>query len=327
MRRREFIAGLGSAAAWPVAARAQQPERMRRIGVLMDGTAVQASFQAELAAFKQGLRQLGWIDGQNLRIEVRWSGPGLTLKRIYAAQLIGLMPEVILVASTAGLTVIREATSTVPVVFVRVSDPVAQGFVADLRQPGGNITGFSAYEFSIGGKFLGLLKEIAPALSRVALMFAADSAFQSKFFSAMEAAAPALRVQVISVPVRSDADIESALAGFSQQPNSGLALPTFGLARLGLVADLAARYRLPSIGTTPFASGGGLMDYGVSGDFVGQFGQAAGYVDRILKGAKPADLPVQAPTRYRLVINLKTAKALGLTVPETLLATADEVIQ
>jgi putative tryptophan/tyrosine transport system substrate-binding protein len=164
----------------------------------------------------------------------------------------------------------------VPVVFVRVSDPVAQGFVADLRQPGGNVTGFSAYEFSIGGKFLGLLKEIAPALSGVALMFAADSAFQSKFFlSAMEAAALALRVQVISVPVRTDADIESALAGFSQQPNSGLALPTFGLARLGLVADLASRYRLPSIGTTPFASYGGLMDYGVSGDYVGQFGQAA----------------------------------------------------
>jgi putative ABC transport system substrate-binding protein len=162
------------------------------------------------------------------------------------------------------------------VVFVRVSDPVAQGFVADLRQPGGNVTGFSAYEFSIGGKILGLLKEIAPALSRVALMFAEDSAFQSKFFlSAMEAAAPALRVQVIGVPVRTDADIESALAGFSQQPNSGLALPTFGPARLGLVADLASRYRLPSIGTTPFASYGDLMDYGVSGDYVGQFGQAA----------------------------------------------------
>jgi putative ABC transport system substrate-binding protein len=330
MRRREFIAGLGSAvAAWPIAARAQQGGPMRRIGVLMDGTAVQARRQAELAAFVQGLRQLGWIDGQNLRIEVRWIGPpDLTLKRIYVAQLMGLMPEVVLVASTPGLTVIREATSTLPVVFVRVSDPVAQGFVADLRQPGGNITGFSAYEFSIGGKFLGLLKEIAPALSRVAFMFNPDTSFQSKFFfSVMEAAAPVLGVQVISVPVRSAADIESAVAGFSQQPNSGLALPTFGFGQQRLVADLAARYRLPSIGTTPFASYGGLMDYGVSGDYVGQFGQAASYVDRILKGAKPADLPVQAPTRYRLVINLKTAKALGLTIPETLLATADEVIQ
>ena len=266
IKRRTFIAGLGSAAAWPVLARAQQGAPIRRIGVLMNGTAVEATSQAELAAFVQGLRQLGWIDGQNLRIEVRWGGPDLTVQRIYAAQLIGLKPDVILVAATPGLRVIREATSTVPVVFVRVSDPVAQGFVADLRQPGGNITGFSAYEFSIGGKWLGLLKEIAPALSRVALMFNPDSnASQFKlFFSAMEAAAPALRVQVISVPVRSDADIESALAGFSQQPNSGLALPTFGLARLGLVADLAARYRLPSIGTTPFASDGGLMDYGVT---------------------------------------------------------------
>ena len=332
MRRRDFIAGLSSAAAWPVAARAQERERVRRIGVLMDGTAVQASYQAELAAFVQGLRKLGWIDGQNLRIDVRWSDPDLAVKRIYAAQLIGLMPDAILVPSTPNLRVIREATSTVPVVFVRVSDPVAQGFVANLRQPGGNITGFSAYEFSIGGKWLGLLKEIAPALSRVAVMFNPDSnASQFKlFFSAMEAAAPALRVQVLSVPVRSDADIESALAGFSQQPNSGLALPTFtpGFEQQRLIADLAVRYRLPSISSTRFAHDfGGLMDYGISGGYVGQFAQAAGYVDRILKGTKPADLPVQAPTRYRLVINMKTAKALGLTIPETTLATADELIQ
>jgi len=332
IKRRTFIAGLGSAAAWPVLARAQQGAPIRRIGVLMNGTAVEATSQAELAAFVQGLRQLGWIDGQNLRIEVRWGGPDLTVQRIYAAQLIGLKPDVILVAATPGLRVIREATSTVPVVFVRVSDPVAQGFVADLRQPGGNITGFSAYEFSIGGKWLGLLKEIAPALSRVAVMFNPDSnASQFKlFFSAMEAAAPALRVQVITMPVRSAADIEAALAGFSQQPNSGLALPTFtpGFGRQRLIADLAVRYRLPSISSTRFAHDfGGLMDYGISGGYVGQFGQAAGYVDRILKGTKPADLPVQAPTQYRLVINMKTAKALGLTIPETLLATADEVIQ
>jgi putative tryptophan/tyrosine transport system substrate-binding protein len=337
MWRREFIVGLGSAAAWPLMARAQQGAPMRRIGVLLNGTAVDATSQAELAAFVQGLRQLGWIDGQNLRMDVRWSGGAPTLGRIYTAQLIGLMPDVILVASTPNLRVIREATSTVPVVFVRVSDPVAQGFVADLRQPDGNITGFMAYEFSIGGKWLGLLKEIAPALSRVAVMSNADSAFQSKFFfSAMEAAAPALRMQVIAMPVRwfpvshqSVADIESTLAGFSQQQNGGLALPTFtpGFGQQRLIADLAARYRLPSIGSTRFAHYGGLMDYGISGDYVGIFGQAAGYVDRILKGTKPADLPVQAPTRYRLVINLKTAKALGLTVPETLLATADEVIQ
>ena len=329
MKRRTFIAGLARAAAWPIVARAQQGGPMRRIGVLMNGIAVQAIYQAELAAFVQGLRRLGWIDGQNLRIDVRWSGPDLAVKRIYAAQLIGLMPDAILVPSTPNLRVIREATSTVPVVFVRVSDPVAQGFVANLRQPGGNITGFMAYELSIGGKWLGLLKEIAPALSRVAVMFDPGSSFLSKFFlSAMEAAAPALRMEVITVPIRSAADTESDLAGFSQQPNGGLALPgPFGFSHQKLIADLAARYRLPSIGSTRFAHDGGLMDYGISGDYVGQFGQAAGYVDRILKGTKPADLPVQAPTRYRLVINLKTAKALNLTIPETLLATADEVIQ
>ena len=329
MRRREFIAGLGGAAAWPLAARAQQTQ-VRRIGVLLNGTAVESASQAELAAFVQGLRQLGWIDGQNVRMEVRWSGPDPTLGRIYAAQLIGLMPDVILVAATRNLKAVREATSIVPGVFVRVSDPVVQGFVADLRRPGGNITGFSSYEFSIGGKLLGLLKEIAPALSRVAVMFNPDSLLPKFFLSPMEAVAPSLRVHVIAVPVRSTADIESALAGFSQQPNSGLALPTFtpGFEQQRLIADLAVRYRLPSISSTRFAHDfGGLMDYGISGGYVGQFGQAAGYVDRILKGTKPADLPVQAPTQYRLVINLKTAKALGLTIPETLLATADEVIQ
>jgi putative tryptophan/tyrosine transport system substrate-binding protein len=249
--------------------------------------------------------------------DVRWSGGDPALGRIYAAQLIGLMPDVILAASTPNLTVIREATSTVPVVLVRVSDPVAQGFVADLRRPGGNLTGFSAYEFAIAGKWLDLLKQIAPGLSRVAVMFNPDTSFQSKFFmSAMEAAAPALGVQVVTVPVRSTADLESTLADFSQQSNGGLALPTdgFTLAYQKLIVDLTARYRLPSIGATCFASDGGLMDYGVSTDYVGQFRQAAGYVDRILKGSKPADLPIQAPTRYGFVINLKTANALGLTV-------------
>ena len=330
MKRRTFIAGVGSSAAWPVMARAQQGSRVRRIGVLMDGSAAEASYESELAAFEQGLRQFGWVEGQNLRMEVRWSGGDPALGRIYVAQLIGLMPDVILTASTPNLTVIREATSIVPVVFVRVSDPVAQGFVNDLRQPGGNLTGFSAYEFAIGGKWLDLLKKIAPALSRVAVMFNPDTSFQAKFFmSAMEAAAPALGVQVVTVPVRSTADLESTLADFSKQPNGGLALPTdsFTLAHQKLIVDLAARYRLPSIGATRVASDGGLIDYGISADYAGQFRQAAGYVDRILKGLKPADLPIQTPTRYRFVLNLKTAKALGLTIPETLLATADEVIQ
>jgi putative ABC transport system substrate-binding protein len=326
VKRRTFIAGLGSAAAWPVVAQAQQGDRVRRIGVLMNEAAVEATTQAELAAFVQGLRQLGWIDGKNLRLDVRWTA-NPTLVPIYAAQLIGLMPDVILVASTGGLRAIREATSTVPVVFVRVSDPVAQGFVTNLRQPGGNITGFMGYEFAIGGKWLGLLKETAPALSRVAVLMHIDAFLPKFFFSAMEAVAPTLRVQMIAVPVRSAADIESALAGFSVQPNGGLALLPFGLAQQRLIADLAARHRLPSIGITRFAHDGGLMEYSVGCGYVGQFGQAAGYIDRILKGAKPADLPVQAPTQYRFVINMKTAKALGLTIPETLLATADEVIQ
>ena len=274
---------------------------------------------------------MGWTEGRDLRIDVRWTGGGeAELRRIYAAQLLGLMPDVILTASTANLTVVRQATNTVPVVFVRVSDPVVQGFVADVRQPGANLTGFSAYEFSIGGKWLDLLKEIAPGLSRVAVLFNPDTSLQSKFFlSAIEAAAPALGVQVLAAPVRSIVDIESTLAGLSRQLNSGLLLPTdgFTLAHQKLIADLAGRYRLPSIGATHFANDGGLMDYGVSTNYVGQFRQAAGYVDRILKGAKPADLPIQAPTKYRLAINVKTAKALGLTIPETLLATADEVIQ
>jgi putative ABC transport system substrate-binding protein len=249
---------------------------------------------------------------------------------MYAAQLIGLMPDVILTASTPNLTVIRQATNTVPVVFVRVSDPVVQGFVANVRQPSGNLTGFSSYEFSIGGKWLDLLKNIAPSLSRVAVMFNPDTSLQSKFFlPAMEAAAQTLGVQVIAARVRTSAEIESALAGFSRERNNGLALPTdgFTLAYQKLIADLAGRYRMPSIGATHFAHDGGLMDYGVSGDYVGQFRQAAGYVDRILKGSKPGDLPVQAPTKYRLVINMKTAKALGLTVPAGLFAIADEVIE
>jgi putative tryptophan/tyrosine transport system substrate-binding protein len=329
MRRREFIAGLAGAAAWP--ALAQQADRLRRVGVLMDGPAGEAEFQTEFAAFVQGMRQLGWTEGRNLHMDVRWSGGGdLEPARIYAAQLIGLMPEVILTASTPNLTVIRQTTSTVPVVFVRVSDPVVQGFVANVRQPGGNLTGFSAYEFSIGGKWLDLLKEIMPGLLRVAVMFNPDTSLQSKFFMpAIEAAGPRLGVQAIAAPVRTAADIEPALAGFAGQPNGGLVLPTDGFthAHQKLIADLAGRYRLPSIGSTNFANDGGLMDYGVSSDYVGQFRQAASYVDRILKGEKPGDLPVQGPTKFKFVINLKTAKALGLTIPETLLATADEVIQ
>jgi putative tryptophan/tyrosine transport system substrate-binding protein len=237
---------------------------------------------------------------------------------------------VILTASTPNLTVIRQATNTVPVVFLRVSDPVAQGFITSVTQPGGNVTGFSAYEFSIGGKWLNLLKEVAPGLERVAVMFNPDTSPQSKFFiQVIEAAASSLGVEAITMPVRASADIELALASFARRPSGGLILPTDGFTLLHstLITDLAGRYRLPSIGATRFARDGGLLEYGVSIDYVSQFRQAATYVDRILKGSKPADLPVQAPTKYRLVINTKTAKALGIEVPERLLATADEVIQ
>jgi putative tryptophan/tyrosine transport system substrate-binding protein len=263
--------------------------------------------------------------------DVRWNANDASLSRIYTAQLIGLMPDVILTAPTINLTVIQEATSTVPVVFVQVSDPVVQGFVRNVRQPGGNLSGFSAYEFSIGGKWLGLLKEVAPGLARVAVMFNPGEAPQTKFFlQVIDAIAPSLGVQAITVPVQETADIEPALARFASQPNGGLILPTgiFIQSRYPLIADLAARYRLPSIAAVSgFAENGGLMDYGAQIDLIGQYRQAAGYVDRILKGATLGDLPVQGRDKYTFVINLKTAKMLGLTVPPGLIAIADEVIE
>jgi putative ABC transport system substrate-binding protein len=333
MRRREFIAALTGAATpfltWPLAARAQS---VRRVGVLMNSTATQTLSQSYVAAFVEALRQLGWRDDQNLRVDIRWNAGDAALARIYAAQLIGLMPDVILTASTTNLMMIREATNTVPTVFVQVSDPVAQGFVASMARPGGNITGFSMYEFSVGGKWVGLLKQISPDLARVAVMFNPDTSPQSKFYMrAIEAGAPSLGVSVVAVPVRATEQIEAALAKFAQQPNGGLVLPTdtFTSLRLELIADLAIRNRLPSISTEDkFVRGGGLMSYGVANIIVtNQFRQAATYVDRILNGAKPGDLPVQGPDKYRFAINLKTAKALGLTASLPLLGLADEVIE
>jgi putative tryptophan/tyrosine transport system substrate-binding protein len=334
MRRREFIAGLGSAAAWPLLARAQQSGGVRRIGVLMDRIATSTLRQSYLAGFMQELRQLGWTEGHNLRVDVRWSAGDAALARTYAAQLIGLMPDVLIASTTINLTVIQEATSTVPVVFVSVSDPVAQGFVTSMRRPGGNLTGFSVYEFSIGGKWLDLLKEVAPSLARVAVMFDPDASPQSKFFmQAIEATASSHGVQATAVPVRTTADIEPALESFARQPNGGLMLTTNGFTflRNKLVIDQTTRYHLPSIGAIgasfDFPREGGLMAYGVAIDYVAQFRQAASYVDRIFKGEKPGDLPVQGPTKFEFAINLKTAKVLGLTIPETLLATADRVIE
>jgi putative tryptophan/tyrosine transport system substrate-binding protein len=242
IRRREFIAGLGSAVGWPVVARAQQSGGVRRIGVLMDSVATDTTRQSRLAVFIQGLRQLGWAEGENLRVDVRWSAGDAGLARTYAAQLIGLMPDVILASTTINLTVIREATSTVPVVFVSVSDPVAQGFIASMRQPGSNLTGFSLYEFSIGGKWLSLLKDVAPGLSRGAVMFDPDASPQSKFFmQAIEAASPPLGMQTIAMPVHATVDIEPALTNFARVPNGGLMLTTnaFTVSRNKLIADLA----------------------------------------------------------------------------------------
>jgi putative ABC transport system substrate-binding protein len=331
MRRREFIAGLIGAAVWPLAARAQQPGGVRRVGVLINSVATDTEFQSYMAVFIRGLRQFGWVEGQNLRVDVRWNAGNAGLSQTYAAQLIGLMPDVILVASTTNLTAIRQATSTVPVVFVSVSDPVAQGFVASVAQPGGNTTGFSRYEFSIGRKWLGLLKEAAPGLARVAVMFNPDTSPQSKFFmQAIREAAAFLGVQVIAAPVRATADIEPALESFGRQPNGGLILTsdTFTNMRYSLIANLAGRYSLPSIASeASFAKNGGLMYYGSDINLADEYRRAATYVDRILKGSKPGDLPVQATDQYTFAINLKTAKALGLTVPQTLLATANELIE
>jgi putative tryptophan/tyrosine transport system substrate-binding protein len=322
MRRREFIAGLGSAAAWPMAARAQQGER--RIGVLMGGFATDTDYQSDLAAFIAELRRLGWTEGRNLRIDVRWNDGDDGFARSYAAQLIRLKPDVILAHSALNLTVIQQATRTVPVVFLRVSDPVAQGFVASMRQPGGNVTGFSRYEFSIGGKWLDLLKGAAPHLARIAVL--SESQPQDKFFmQAIEAAALSLGVEVTAVLMQTD--IEPALANFARTPNGGLLVLAGPVTRHKMsIADLATRYRLPSISDTEnFAKDGGLMQYGSRNESANQFRQAATYVDRIFKGAKPGDL--EQPDKYRLVINMKTAKMLGLTVPQSLLALADEVIE
>jgi putative ABC transport system substrate-binding protein len=331
LKRRELITLVGGSAVWPLAARAQQPDVMRRIGVLMNSAVTDTTYQSYLAAFLQGLRQLGWNEGQALRIDVRWSAGNPEVARSYAAQLLELMPDVILATSSANLTVIQQATSTVPVVFLQVSDPVAQGFVPNLTRPGGNLTGLSSNEFSMGGKWVDLLKEAAPGLARVAIMFNPDTSPQSEFYMrSIEAAAASLGVRAIVIPARATAEIEPALANFTRQPNGGLILPTDAFTRLhqAVIADLAVRIHLPSIAAqADFPKNGGLMFYGVRINTADRFRQAATYVDRILRGAKPGDLPVQREEMYTLSINLKTAKALGLTVPPNLLAAADEVIE
>jgi putative ABC transport system substrate-binding protein len=332
MRRREFIALLsGAAAAWPLAARAQ-PDKVHRIGVLMNAAATNTTFQSYLAAFVQALRQFGWNEGQNARVDVRWNAGDAQLARTYAAQLIGLKPDVILSASTKNLTILRQATNTVPIVFVQVSDPVAQGFMSNLARPGGNITGFSNLEFSVGGKCVELIKQLVPDLARVAVMFNPDTSPQSKYFlRTIEAAAQSFALQMTTMPIRATADIEAAVESISRQPNSALILPpdSFTALHHKLIVELTVRHRLPVISMLGlyFARAGGLMSYAQGAGLIDQYRQAAAYVDRILNGAKPGDLPVQLAADYRLSINRKTATILGLEIPPKLLFTADEVIE
>jgi putative ABC transport system substrate-binding protein len=327
MKRREFILALGGAAAvWPLGARAQQPGTMRPIGVLMS-SADDPEGQARLAAFVQGLQQLGWTDGRNLRIDTRWSGGNAEDSRRYAGELAALRPDVILVSGTASVMPLLQVTRTVPIVFVLVPDPVGAGIVDSLARPGGNATGFTPLEFGLSAKWLELLKEIAPGVTRVAVLRDAATSGQGQF-GAIQTVAPSLKMEVSPVNMRDAGEIESAITAFARSPNGGLIVTASALSTVhrDLVITLAARLKLPAVYFGRyFVTGGGLISYGAN--LVDQFRRAANYVDRILKGEKPADLPVQAPTKYELVINLKTAKALGLTVPPAVLARADEVIE
>jgi putative tryptophan/tyrosine transport system substrate-binding protein len=329
MRRREFITLLGgAAAAWPIAARAQQGERIRRIGVLMSLAAGDPEAQARLVAFVQGLQEQGWAVGRNVRIDIRWAAGEPELFRRYAAELVALAPDVILGAVTTSVRALLEATRTIPIVFASATDPVGSGLVASLARPGGNVTGFSVQEFGLRAKSLEFLKELAPHLARVAVLRDSTTTGGIAQFAAVQTAAPALGMESTSIDSHDAREIERAVAAFARQPNGGLIVTTGagGEAHRELIVKLAARQRLPAIYPYRYwVSGGGLLSYGP--DVFDQYRRVATYVDRILKGEKAADLPAQAPVKYELVINLKTAKALGLEMPPTLLARADEVIE
>jgi len=329
MRRREFIKLLGGAAAWPLAARAQHADRMRHIGVLMAASADDPEYQTRIGAFRQGLALLGWTDGRNARIDTRWATTNADDIRRHATELAALAPDVILAATgTTTVAPLLQATRTVPIVFVIVIDPVGAGFVASLARPGGNATGFLMFEYGLSGKWPELLKQIAPGVTRVAVL--RDPAIASGIgqFGAIQSAAPSLGMEATPVNVRDDDEIERDITAFARSPNGGVivtASPEASRHR-DLIVTLAARHRLPAIyASRYFVTNGGLISYGP--DIINEYRRAAEYVDRILRGEKPSDLPVQAPTKYELVINLKTAKALGLKLPATVLARADEVIE
>jgi putative tryptophan/tyrosine transport system substrate-binding protein len=326
MRRREFIAGLGSAAAWPLAARAQQPARMRRIGVLVSGLAPDdPEWQTRGTAFVQGLQERGWTDGRNVQIDFRFGLGDPERRRKYAAELVALSPDVLVSGGSSAFEALQRATTMVPIVFANVVDPVGQGFVTSLARPGGRATGFMSVEFGLSGKWLELLKQIAPRVTRAAVV--RIPGFATSQFAAIQAVAPSLGVELTPVDGRDSDELERAVTEFARGANGGMIVVGQLLqSQRDLIIPLAARHGLPAV--YPFrgyVTAGGLISFGT--DQAEPFRQAAGYVDRILKGEKPIDLPVQAPTKYETVINLKTASALGLTIPETLLATADEVIQ
>jgi putative ABC transport system substrate-binding protein len=328
MKRRKFIKLFASSAvAWPLVARAQQPEQVRRIGVLIPLAADDPEGKARLAAFLQGLQQLGWVDGRNVRIDARLAGAKADDIRKQAAELAELAPDVILAHGTSTARPLIQATRAVPIVFVNVIDPVAAALVDSLAQPGGNATGFIQFEYGISAKWLELLKEIAPGVKRVAVLRDAATSGTGQF-GALQSVAPSMGVELSPVNVREANEIERNLTSFARSPNGGLIQTGSSLAAAHrqIIITLAARYKLPAVYSNRlFVKAGGLISYGAN--FIDPFRPAAGYVDRILKGEKPADMPVQAPTKYELAINLKTAKALGLTVPPTLLARADEVIE
>jgi putative ABC transport system substrate-binding protein len=329
MRRREFIALLGSGvAAWPLAARAQQPQRVRRIGVFMPGVADDPEYEARNAAFLQGLGELGWIVGRNVRIDYRWGAGDVDRYRAIAAELVALAPDAILALGYATVSALEKATRSVPIVFTNVIDPVGGSLVASLARPGGNATGFSSPEFGFAAKWVELLKEIAPGVMRVAVMRDSGIASQVAMFGSIQSVAPSLGVEPRPIDTRDAGEIERAVAAFAHQPNGGLiATPGAGvLMHRELIVALAARHRLPAVyATRSHVMSGGLICYGI--DEVEQFRRAAQYVDRILKGEKPADIPVVQPTKFELVVNLNTARALGIAIPNTLLAIADEVIE
>jgi putative ABC transport system substrate-binding protein len=327
MRRREFITLMGGmAAAWPHAASA---EKLRRVGALIHSAANDAIFQSRVAGFQSSLRSLGWIEGKNLQLDIRWDELDLETAQRHAAELAALAPDVILASGTAGLTAMQRKTQTIPIVFLQVSDPVAQGFVTNIAHPGGNITGFAAYESSFGGKWLDLLKQMVPDLKRAAVMFNPETAPQSKLFvGAVEAAGQSMGVEVKAAPLGAVGDIEPEMASAAQQSNSGLVFipDSFSFANRSIITQLASQYRLPAIySERPQIDAGGLMRYGIN--FEEQFRQAGIYVDRILRGTPVGDLSIQFPTKFTLGINLTTARALNIDVPMRLLLSVDEQIE